>query len=138
MLDKPSKIWYNNSKEARELVIKLWTPQKDYASRYYTRKKIMGDPRKRLWESTKRSAVTRNLEHSISLNDIVIPEFCPILGIKLSASGQANNSPSVDRVNSTIGYVPGNVRVISMRANRLKDDGTIEEFEKIIQYMRND
>lgn len=34
------------------------------------------------------------------------------------------------------GYVPGNVVVMSYRANRLKNDGTAEEHEIIAAWMR--
>jgi len=45
-------------------------------------------------------------------------------------------APSIDRVDNSKGYVPGNVRIISWRANRLKNDATVEEMELIIKYMK--
>jgi len=96
------------------------------------------DPRTRLYDSSKNSARVRNLEHTITLNDIVIPTNCPVFGIKLKANGQQNASASIDRKDNTKGYIPGNVRVISLRANRLKQDATLEELEAIVAYMRND
>lgn len=42
------------------------------------------------------------------------------------------NSFSLDRIIPGKGYVVGNVRIISWRANQLKSNGTVEEFEKII------
>jgi len=61
-----------------------------------------------------------------------------VLGIKLhKAVGVfAHHSPSLDRVVPNLGYVKGNVHVISWRANSLKKNATIEELEKIIQYMK--
>jgi hypothetical protein len=49
---------------------------------------------------------------------------------------QNPNAPSLDKVDPTLGYVKGNVRVISMRANWLKQDATVEQLEQIARYMR--
>lgn len=51
----------------------------------------------------------------------MIPETCPVLGIPLTIGGKRSpSSPSLDRIDPALGYVPGNIRVISDRANRLK------------------
>jgi len=55
---------------------------------------------------------------------VVVPEFCPVLGIKIvpgrQGKGKAteDNSPSLDKFIPEKGYVPGNIAVISWRANR--------------------
>ena len=69
--------------------------------------------------------------------DIVIPAACPVLGIPIErALGRAApNSPALDRVIPSLGYVRGNVRVISGRANTLKRDGTLEEFVGLVRYL---
>lgn len=52
-----------------------------------------------------------------------MPTVCPVLGIPLLLSdARTPNSPSLDRILPRVGYVPGNIRVISDRANRLKGD----------------
>lgn len=84
-------------------------------------------------------AKRKGLEFSITEEDIDIPMICPVLGIPLKknkTSGFHNNSPSLDRIDNNRGYVPGNVRVISNRANMLKCDATIEELEKVLEDMR--
>tara|TARA_B100000214_G_C23973436_1_gene631404 strand:+ start:577 stop:996 length:420 start_codon:yes stop_codon:yes gene_type:complete len=67
------------------------------------------------------------------------PIFCPILGVTLDwtkfGQGTANCSPSIDRINPKKGYVRGNCRIISAKANRLKNDGTLEELKSILNYM---
>jgi hypothetical protein len=45
------------------------------------------------------------------------------------------NWPSVDRVDNACGYVKGNIRVISARANHLKSDATVEEIRSLLAYM---
>lgn len=86
-------------------------------------------------ENCKQRAKQKGIECTISVSDIPIPEFCPVLGIKLERSSKSDASPSVDRVNLNKGYVPGNVCVISMRANRLKTDSSLDELKKIIAYV---
>lgn len=44
--------------------------------------------------------------------------------------------PSLDRINPDRGYVPGNVQVISFRANTLKNNATREELAKVLAYMK--
>jgi hypothetical protein len=91
---------------------------------------------------TKRNECKKfNVEFSVTEKDLLpLPVWCPVLGIKLNylvTSGRPeDNSPSLDRVNNTQGYVSGNVKVISNRANRLKSDGTIGEHLTIVEYMR--
>ena len=70
--------------------------------------------------------------------DIVIPVCCPVLGIELAIGTRAGNaaSPSLDRFVPSLGYVRGNVSVISNRANRLKSDGTLAEHEALVRWMR--
>ena len=74
-----------------------------------------------------------NIPFTISADDIVIPTHCPILGIELqhNVGGARDNSPSIDRIRPELGYVPGNVVVISSRANRIKNNATIDEMYKI-------
>lgn len=93
--------------------------------------------RKMIFDLAKQRAKKKNIEFTITLDDIIIPDVCPVFGIKFDLSNNklSNNSPTLDRVNNKIGYTKENIRVISWRANRLKSDGTIIEIEKIIAYM---
>ena len=72
----------------------------------------------------------KDVQFSIGLDDIVIPEYCPIMGVKLTGRGEnVKTSPSIDRIIPELGYVPGNIRVISTQASRMKWDSTREELE---------
>lgn len=86
----------------------------------------------------KRRAKKKNLEFNININDLVIYEKCPALNVSLQrGKGQATyNSPSLDRINTKLGYVKGNICYISHRANSLKRDATIKEIKQIIKYMK--
>ena len=85
-----------------------------------------------------RLAKKRRLEMDIQECDIVIPTHCPVLGIPLEVGTRRakDNSPSLDRVNPSKGYVRGNVEVISWRANRLKSDASLVEIAAIHHYMK--
>jgi hypothetical protein len=95
----------------------------------------------KLWLNTKHRASRSGIPFNLEESDIVIPHRCPILDIPLFKSTKGhpdNNSPSLDRVVPELGYVKGNVRVISFRANKLKSNLTIGELERIIAYIRGE
>jgi hypothetical protein len=76
---------------------------------------------------------------SIVVEDIIVPKVCPVLGIPLfrTPNKRTDNTPSLDRVNPKLGYVKGNIQIISWRANRLKCDASFEEIEQLYEYMKN-
>lgn len=78
-------------------------------------------------------------ETLITKTDIDWPEDCPVLPwIKLDYSARSErkfDSPTLDRIDNTRGYVIGNVRVISWRANQLKRDATLEELKCLVAYV---
>lgn len=88
----------------------------------------------------KQNAKNGKWEFTIDFWDLVWPTHCPILGLELLYSSpfdvRADASVSFDRIDSTKGYIPGNVQVLSWRANRIKNDGTAEEHQKIADFMR--
>jgi hypothetical protein len=65
--------------------------------------------------------------------DIHVPAVCPLLDIPLfpGKGTWCPNSPTVDRIDNSLGYVPGNVWVISWRANQLKSNATADELLKL-------
>lgn len=92
---------------------------------------------KLLWNSKSR-AKKMSLAFDLTLDDIKIPEVCPLLGIPLFSSGGIiiDNSPSLDRIDSSKGYVKENVWVISHKANTMKSDATLEELETLVKNLR--
>lgn len=88
--------------------------------------------------SARRRALERKLPFSITPADIKIPEMCPVLGMKLKKCGYrgSDNSPTVDRIIPGKGYVPGNIVVISHRANRIKNNATLAELRAIVRWLR--
>lgn len=99
------------------------------------------NPKKYMLQNAKSSAAKRGLEFNITEEDFEIPEYCPVFGFKLALvcdQGVKDNKPSLDRIDSTKGYIKGNIQVISWRANNLKSNGVLEEFEKLVEFMRAD
>jgi hypothetical protein len=90
---------------------------------------------KELVRRSKSNATAKKLEFTLTPFDILpLPVLCPILKITLDygafsgEDGQGTSTrPSIDRIDSTKGYTKDNVQVISWRANRLKNDATLEE-----------
>ena len=93
------------------------------------------DPRLQLLISARFRAKKNNLPFNIEMEDIIIPEYCPILEIKLERKEYGlggsfqHNSPSLDKIDPELGYVKGNIIVISMKANVMKHNATKEELK---------
>jgi hypothetical protein len=84
-------------------------------------------------------AVEKEILFDLCVDDIHIPEFCPILGIKLNVGktqGPDDFSPSLDRIIPEKGYTKTNIKVISMRANRMKSNATIQDVENLLNYLK--
>lgn len=89
-------------------------------------------PEAHLFNIAKQRSKKKNIEFSITVEDLKVPEVCPLLGIKLdSYSDDIDVHPSIDRIDSSKGYIKGNVWIISHKANRVKSDATADELVKI-------
>jgi hypothetical protein len=94
-----------------------------------------------IYNRLKASANKRNIEFTLTKSDLYelsYPISCPILGIPLQYNrGIAlDNSYSIDRIDSTKGYVIDNIEVISLRANKLKSDATMQEIQLLAEYYK--
>lgn len=79
-------------------------------------------------------------DFNLDESDISVPEVCPVLGIPLSVNNSESNkddSPSIDRIDPKKGYTKGNVAVISMKANRIKNDASLEDLQKVVDWLKN-
>ena len=89
-------------------------------------------------QRAKQRAKKYNIPFSLLPSDIKIPEFCPILGIRLDwhdKQGGNSNSPSLDRIIPELGYIPSNVHVISKKANLIKTNATPDEIRKVATWL---
>lgn len=86
----------------------------------------------------KANAIKEGIPFELKFVDIVWPEICPILGIPINylSVGRTENSCSFDRLDCSKGYTKDNVIVMSWRANRIKNDGSAEEHQKIADFLR--
>ena len=92
----------------------------------------VADPKSAILYRLRGNAKVRGISFSLEREDIPdIPEFCPVFPwIRLEykvGEGRSEGSASVDRIDSAVGYVKGNIRFISHRANTLKSDATDEQ-----------
>lgn len=69
------------------------------------------------------------LPFNIELSDIHIPEYCPVLNIKIevAVNGAEDYSPSLDKIVPNLGYTKGNIQVISNLANLMKSSASLEQ-----------
>lgn len=124
------KSWYDRNKEKARLASKKWRDKnKEKVSRMKQEWK-QNNPQKNLWSNAKYRARRVGIEFNLEISDIVIPEFCPYLGLKLTSEklkGHLDTHMSVDRIDSSKGYVKGNIEIISYRANVMKNVATKEQ-----------
>jgi hypothetical protein len=90
--------------------------------------------------AAKQRAKKSGLEFSITKDWIVsnAVEVCPLLGLTLDygAKKSHDSCASLDRRDSSLGYTPENCKVVSFRANRIKNNATIEEMERLVVALR--
>ena len=90
----------------------------------------------RMLTRAKSRAKIGNIPFNLTLEDISIPDTCPLLGIPIKVQpkkGYHPNSPSLDKIIPEKGYIKGNVWVISNRANTLKNDATLTELKTLVE-----
>jgi hypothetical protein len=110
-----------------------------YGDRY---DEIKSDPEQRTLigkklTQKKHNARVRGTPFTLKLSDLYpLPVVCPALGICINynATGPQDDAMSIDRLDPSLGYVPGNVVLVSMRANRIKNNATLEELQKLVAF----
>jgi hypothetical protein len=92
----------------------------------------------------KRRAQSSGRAFNLTLKDLqrLVVSHCPVLGTELiwkydHGLGLGAHSPSLDRIDNSLGYTQGNVAIISHRANSMKNAATVEELQAILDYMQN-
>jgi hypothetical protein len=134
-----AKKWRDNNLErARESSRRWFREHPDYMKQwaYEDRRK---NPVRYMLRNSRNRAKEIGVEFALLPEHIVIPEFCPVLGMRLEQfDPKAWASPSIDRLDNSKGYTPDNIKIISNRANMIKRDGTLEEHEAIVRYMRGE
>jgi hypothetical protein len=104
----------------------------------HQRERRIANPAKQLWSNASQRAKKFGTPFDISPDDIVIPTHCPVFGKKF-VLGQGKHypwAPSLDRIIPKLGYVKGNIAVISHRANVLKGNASVEELEMLANWLK--
>lgn len=94
---------------------------------------------KQIYNQLKASAKKRGIAFELTLvdlNELSFPLTCPVLGIRLvyNRNKAQDNSFSVDRRDSSLGYTSDNIVVVSNRANKLKSDATTNELSRLVDF----
>jgi hypothetical protein len=100
----------------------------------------------RYYDAAKRRSIKHNIPFNLTIEYLrgIATNFCPIFYTPLhwgkSGLGKGKmkpNGPQLDRIIPELGYVIGNVAFISNRANRIKDNGTMQEHYDIADWIWN-
>ncbi len=127
---------YRNPEDARKNATKWYRANSEHALATAKKRYIREFPFFML-KNAKVRALKAGVPFNLELQDIVIPEFCPILGMKLEHGTHKShdNAPTLDRIIPSQGYVRGNVIVVSHRANRIKSDASLAELQNIVSWL---
>ena len=134
--ENAKSYYYDNQEKVLEDVKKYRDSNRELIQKkgreYYRRK-----PENRMLNRARARAKKQGLSFTLDEKDILIPTHCPLLGIELYiAEGRKavkDNSASLDRIDSSLGYIKGNVWVISHKANTMKSNATLEEMKLLVE-----
>ena len=131
--------WRETHREYYREWSRKWYKQNPTKKRVYWLRCRARHPEAYLWKAAKQRAHKDGLYFTITPDDIKIPVMCPVLGIPLSFGAKSNedrsNSPSLDRIDPNLGYVPGNIIVMSYKANTIKSNATVDELKAVLAWM---
>ena len=126
----PDKIKEYNASEAARAARKKWrknNPKRYWASRASRAARLRAEKRGVPFDLTP--------EYVMS----IMPDRCPVFGTELTYAVVSKNrdfAPSIDRIHPEKGYVPGNVVVVSMRANLIKSKYGSKDIYKVAVWLK--
>ncbi|SRR5712691_10880699 len=94
------------------------------------------NPVPNMLQNAKTRARLKHLDFNLMIEDVVVPTLCPVLGIPLlvTSGRPTDNSPSLDRIDNSKGYIKDNVLVVSYRANTIKSNASLDELRLILDF----
>lgn len=107
------------------------------------RDKKLKNPVAYMLTGSRSRAMKRGIEFSITASDISLPEKCPCCAVSMqmrsgpAEKGPLPNSPSIDRLDPSKGYVAGNVAVICWRCNEIKRNATLSELKTVVAWLES-
>lgn len=89
--------------------------------------------------NARRRAGKKGIEFSLTKEDIIIPDICPILKVPFiqGTKGNYDYTPTIDRIDNSLGYVIGNIQIITNKANTMKNSATPEMLQAFITSIAN-
>ena len=98
---------------------------------------LKSNPHKSMWHGAKSRAKAKDLPFNLTSQDIIIPTLCPVLKIPLiqGTGAMTDSSPTLDKRIPHLGYVVGNVTVISSLANRIKTNANSMQITAVLAYV---
>lgn len=125
----PYKKLTDEQKERQRQAVRKYAAKNDRTEYYKEYEKGRSRTKEGImFNNSRRNARVKNLPHSISIEDIVIPEICPCCDNKIER-------PSLDRVDNAKGYIKTNIQVICTSCNSIKRDGDADLHRKIANYI---
>ena len=128
---QPSSVKYNHTERGRE-----------------RRKQWARDNPGRIWcsaarNNAKRRAVKKGLPFGLSGAYIysILPDKCPVFGTTFKFHGNGvlgPYSPSIDRIDPAKGYVEGNIVIVSIKANQIKNAFTMKDIRMVADWMERE
>ena len=88
---------------------------------------------KRMLNRVRARAKMNGRDFNLTIKDMAFPEKCPIFD-KPFIYGDPDWTLSIDRIDNDKGYVKGNIVFVSNKANRLKNNATLDDLQKIVDY----
>ena len=87
-----------------------------------------------LWKTSRGRSILRKIPFRITVDDIssVVGPVCPVFGVPWTPEGPYR--PTLDRIIPEVGYVPGNIVVVSDLANRIKSDAPIHQIRQVLSF----
>lgn len=91
--------------------------------------------KKAILRTAKARAKKKGIIFDITIDDFNLPDKCPLLGIPLAVNydTSSDNSYSLDKIIPELGYVKGNVWIISNKANAIKSNASLEELQLLVK-----
>lgn len=123
--NKRTKAWREKNPEACHAIQKKWVEK---------------NPEKVILISIKARAKRDGIPFDLTVDDIVIPDVCPVFNVPIARNnkiGPGSFSPSVDRIIPSLGYIKGNIQIISHLANSMKQNATPEQLNQFADWIKN-
>lgn len=147
---KPADEFYNKKMSKTTRDGKMYLCISCFKKRWHERAKDVDRRRSWLLQRIKLKCTTNDIPFDLTIDDIVVPDVCPVLGIPLAfgvkGSGSyggvrggrggkvPHDSPSIDRIDPALGYTKGNVIIVSNRANFIKSNASVAEMLAVSEF----